>query len=155
MERFQVGRPSVREAMQSLKNMGLISINHGERARVSLMDAESMIGQLAEPARFLLSTSRETREHLKDARRFFEAAMVREATEKATEEDIRDLENILGEQQQKKEVRYEFVQTDMAFHRKLAAISGNPICAAVSEALLDWLGDYYSDLACTRPGWRS
>ena len=34
MERFGVGRPAIREAMQSLANMGLVSISHGERARV-------------------------------------------------------------------------------------------------------------------------
>ena len=30
MERFGVGRPAIREAMQSLANMGLVEISHGE-----------------------------------------------------------------------------------------------------------------------------
>ena len=31
MDRFAVGRPAVREALQSLGTAGLIEINHGER----------------------------------------------------------------------------------------------------------------------------
>ena len=34
MERFLVGRPAVREALQSLERLGLIMIRHGERAKV-------------------------------------------------------------------------------------------------------------------------
>src|SRR5262249_27574803 len=35
MQSYAVGRPSIREAMQNLKRMGLIEINHGERPRVA------------------------------------------------------------------------------------------------------------------------
>lgn len=35
MQRFQVGRPAIREAMQNLDRMGIIVISHGERARVA------------------------------------------------------------------------------------------------------------------------
>lgn len=34
MARFGVGRPAIREAMQALSNIGLVSISHGERAKV-------------------------------------------------------------------------------------------------------------------------
>ena len=34
MARFGVGRPAIREAMQALANLGLVTIHHGERARV-------------------------------------------------------------------------------------------------------------------------
>ncbi len=35
MQRFGVGRPAVREAMQTMHTQGLISISQGERSRVS------------------------------------------------------------------------------------------------------------------------
>ena len=37
--------PAIREAMQSLANMGLVSISHGERARVQELTAQSIIRQ--------------------------------------------------------------------------------------------------------------
>ncbi|MEN8831387.1 GntR family transcriptional regulator, partial [Pacificibacter sp.] len=35
MEKFGVGRPAVREALQMMANKGLISISHGERSKVN------------------------------------------------------------------------------------------------------------------------
>ena len=39
MQRFGVGRPAVREALQTLQTMGLITISHGERSRVNALTA--------------------------------------------------------------------------------------------------------------------
>jgi len=40
---FNVGRPSVREALAALKRKGLVQINNGERARVSRPSADTII----------------------------------------------------------------------------------------------------------------
>lgn len=58
MERFEVGRPAIREAMQSLANIGLVAISHGERAKVLQLTARSMVRQLDVAARIMLSSSR-------------------------------------------------------------------------------------------------
>ena len=42
MERFGVGRPAIREAMQALANMGLVAISHGERAKVLELTAKAI-----------------------------------------------------------------------------------------------------------------
>jgi DNA-binding FadR family transcriptional regulator len=39
-----------------------------------------------------------------------------------------------------------FMECDMAFHRELARISGNPIFPAIVEALFQWASDYYQPL---------
>ena len=44
-----------------------------------------------------------------------------------------------------------FLETDIAFHRGIAAISGNPIYMAVSQAMLQWLQQFYND-AVRAPG---
>ena len=98
MDRFGVGRPAIREAMQALANMGLITISHGERARVRQLTARSIIQQVDLTAHMLLSASPDSLEHLKQARRFFERGMVREAAEKATESDVTGLEETLRDQ---------------------------------------------------------
>jgi DNA-binding FadR family transcriptional regulator len=88
MERFRVGRPAIREAMQALNNMGLITITHGERARVRQLTARSLFEQVDATAQILLSTSPTSLDHLKNARRFFERGMVREAALKASKDDV-------------------------------------------------------------------
>ena len=57
MERLGVGRPAIREAMQQLSNMGLLTISHGERAKVRQPTAKSILRQVDTVARVLLSAS--------------------------------------------------------------------------------------------------
>ena len=88
MERFEVGRPAIREAMQALSNMGLVAISHGERAKVLKLTAKSIFKQVDVAAKIMLSSSKDSLEHLKSARIFFERGMVREAAAKATDDDV-------------------------------------------------------------------
>ena len=72
MERFGVGRPAIREAMQALAGMGLVAISHGERAKVLELTAQSIFRQMDMTAKMMLAKSSDTLEHLKSARIFFE-----------------------------------------------------------------------------------
>jgi DNA-binding FadR family transcriptional regulator len=146
MERFGVGRPAIREAMQSLANMGLVSINHGERARVQELTAQSIIRQVDQSAHIMLSRSSDSLEHLKHARLFFERGMVREAAARATAEDVASLRAIIEEQRSLLGKAEEFMAADMRFHTEIAAVSGNPIFVSVSAAMLGWLKAYHTEL---------
>ena len=146
MDRFGVGRPAIREAMQALANMGLVSISHGERARVQELTAQSIIRQVDASAHIMLSRSSDSLEHLKAARLFFERGMVREAATKATPEDVAALRAIITEQRALLGQAEGFIAADMRFHTRIAAISGNPIFVSVSEAMLGWLKAYHKDL---------
>lgn len=146
MERFGVGRPAIREAMQSLANMGLVTISHGERARVQELTAQSIIRQVDLSAHIMLSRSSDSLEHLKAARLFFERGMVREAAAKATAEDVARLRAVVEEQRALLGKAEEFMAADMRFHIEIAAISGNPIFISVSEAMLGWLKAYHTEL---------
>jgi DNA-binding FadR family transcriptional regulator len=98
MERFGVGRPAIREAMQSLANKGLLSISHGERATVLQLTAQSIFRQVDLTAKIMLSQSEDSLEHLKSARIFFERGMAREAAQRARAGDIDDLGAIIERQ---------------------------------------------------------
>lgn len=146
MRRFGVGRPAVREAMHALANMGLITISHGERARVHELTARSILHQVDMTARIMLSTSPASLDHLKAARRFFERGMVREASQRATEADIDVLRATLVRQRESLGDIDAFITADMRFHTQIAAISRNPLFEAISEAMLNWLRQYHTEL---------
>lgn len=146
MERFGVGRPAIREAMQALAGKGLVEISHGERAKVLQVTAESIFRQVDLPAKLMLSGSSDSLEHLKTARIFFERGMVREAAAKASAEDIAELHTLLDKQSWNLGNSEAFINADMAFHQKIAQISGNPIFAAVSGAMLGWLKSYHTEM---------
>jgi DNA-binding FadR family transcriptional regulator len=144
MDSFGVGRPAVREALQALERMGLISITHGERARVQEVSARAVIAQIAEIGHHLLASSPQSLHDLKDARLFFEVGMVRLAAQRATEADIEKLRNAL--EQQRRAEPENFLRRDMEFHRTIAEISGNSIYMALSQAVFEWLEKFHVDL---------
>ena len=98
MARFGVGRPAVREALQTLHNSGLITISHGERSRVNQIDAETVFTQSDDIIRLVLAMEPANVDHLREARRMFELGMVRLAAERRTEDDLFDLEDTIVRQ---------------------------------------------------------
>jgi len=146
MERYGVGRPAIREAMQSLESMGLVEITHGERATVKSLEARDMFGQIEHAARHLLQQSPETLEHLKETRLLFEVGMVKIAADRARQEDIEKLSACVDELRGSSGSPDAFVQADIRFHVTIASVSHNPILAAVSEAMLNWLAEFHQEL---------
>lgn len=146
MDFYGVGRPAVREALQALERSGIVEISHGERARVVVPTADDLIRQIGSGARHLLSMQPDTLEHLKDARVFLEAGTARMAAERATAQDIAALRERVAEQRAALQDLARFLGCDMAFHREIARISGNPIFPAIVEAIFRWGSDYYQPL---------
>lgn len=146
MEVYGVGRVAVREALQEMARSGIVEISHGERARVVVPTAHLLIEQVAEGARHLLRMQPETLDHLKDARLFLELGMVRQAAERATAADVERLQLRLQEHRAALAEMDKFLPRDMAFHREIATITGNPIFPAIVEALFNWASEYYQSI---------
>lgn len=135
---FNVGRPSVREALAALKRKGLVQISNGERARVSRPSADTIIGELSGMAKDFLSRPGGIA-HFEQLRPFFESSLVRHAAEHATDEQIERLGKALELNSQSLDDNALFIRSDVEFHRVLAEIPGNPIFLTIHVALLDWL----------------
>ncbi|EOV9658331.1 transcriptional regulator NanR [Cronobacter turicensis] len=135
---FNVGRPSVREALAALKRKGLVQISNGERARVSRPSADTIISELSGMAKDFLSHPGGIA-NFEQLRLFFESSLVRYAAEKATDEQLERLTQALEINRQSLADNAQFIRSDVEFHRVLAEIPGNPIFMAIHVALLDWL----------------
>lgn len=151
MQTLGVGRPAVREALQTLERMGLVDIVHGEGARVLSLSADKVIAQISDAAMHLLSGSDDLLEQLKEARLQFEVSMARMAAERATPEQVEQLSVLLDLHKATLDDPERFLETDMAFHRGIAAVSGNQIYMAVSQAMLQWLEQFHHE-AVRAPG---
>jgi GntR family transcriptional regulator, sialic acid-inducible nan operon repressor len=146
MEFYGVGRPTVREALQDMARSGIVEITHGERARVATPTARLLIDQIAGGAQHLLRIQPDMLGHLKEARVFLESGMARLAAEKAMPDDILKLRERLDEQRLALGKADDFLAQDKAFHREIAAISGNPIYPTIVEALFNWASEYYRSI---------
>ncbi len=143
MRAYEVGRPAIREAMQSLQRMGLLEIHHGRRARVAAPSIGRMVDQIGETMHHFLANSPASLEQLKEARLVFEMEMARIAARKRSASDIARLRALLQAQSEASADLERFVARDGDFHREIATISGNPIFAALSEAVFKWLAASY------------
>lgn len=138
MAAFDVGRPSVREALMKLSQKGLVEIKSGEKTRVTKPCTETLLNNVSGLAIGLLSQKDEKRqfEHL---RLLFEIAIVREAALVRTEEDLAKLRTILDQNKLRCEDYDGFVATDIAFHRCLIDMIKNPMVSSLYESLISWL----------------
>jgi DNA-binding FadR family transcriptional regulator len=150
MARYGVGRPAIREAMQSLQQMGLIRIAHGERARVTLPTADAIVDQVSGAMVQLLSQGSGGLEELKDARLLFEVGLVQIAARRVTLDSAGQLRAAASACHQARGDAKRFVAADMAFHRQIAAMSGNTLIRALSHGMLEWMTRFRRELVTAR-----
>lgn len=146
MERFGVGRPAVREALQAMQSKGLITIAHGERSRVNALNAGVAFNQLDDMAKLLLSSEPANIDHLKQVRQILEVGTVKIAAQKCTADDASELAELIKNQRALLGKAEAFMKADIAFHTRLASVSGNPLIHSITEMMLTWLFDYHSSL---------
>lgn len=138
MASFQVGRTAVREALFTLQRRGLVALQSGERANVTLPTSKAVVGELATIVRFHLSSDVGARE-FQGARMLFETGLARIAAETAGPADVESLRARLAANEAALGQPETFIDTDVALHLAIAKISRNSIFMALHEALSEWL----------------
>ena len=138
MERFDVGRSAVREAMLSLQKMGLVTVRSGQRARVTAPTADVLLRELGGSARHLLAQDQGI-EQFQEARALFEIGLARRAAQVATPEDIAQLKFALDQNFASLGDVEIFMRSDVAFHFAISEIPRNSIFTAVHQAVVGWL----------------
>lgn len=138
METFEVGRPSIREALGKLAHKGLVMVRSGERTRVTRPSPESIIAGLSGLSKDFLAQPNGVK-YFDQLRLFFETSLARYAAEYARPDQLDKLEHALALNGKAIGNIDLFRRTDINFHRVLAEIPDNPIFLAVSSALADWL----------------
>jgi DNA-binding FadR family transcriptional regulator len=146
MERFQVGRPAVREALQSLERMGLILIRHGGRAKVLKPTEDRIFNQIDFAARQLLASSDQNVEFLKEARQILEAGIAQLAAERSTPAEVDELGRHLESMRRNIGKPKKFLKADQEFHLTLSQMTHNPILLTTMRAVFKWLEQYHADL---------
>lgn len=143
MERFRVGRSTVREALFVLKRKGLLAARAGAAARVAKPTPQTMVSDFSGAARHLLRQPGGVR-HLQHARALLEIGLAREVALHGADEDIAALARALEDNRLAIGDQAVFEKTDMMFHYTLAMIAHNPIFTSLNHALNEWLAEQRS-----------
>lgn len=138
MAAFEVGRPSVREALMKLSQKGLVEVKSGEKTRVTKPCAETLLNNVSGLAIGLLS-QKDGKRQFEHLRLLFEIAIIREVAQIRTDDDLEKLRMILDQNQKHCDDYDAFVRSDIAFHRCIIDIIDNPMISSLYESLISWL----------------
>ncbi|MFQ5879616.1 MAG: FadR/GntR family transcriptional regulator [Dehalococcoidia bacterium] len=134
-QQLGVSRASVREAIRSLQEVGLLESRQGEGTFVREVDLE----RLREVFPSLLITQRGLIQELFEVRKIWEPAVAAYAAQRATAEDVATMTEILRRQEEKLGRGLMAIEEDSAFHYTVAAAAGNSIIVRVMDALMGLL----------------
>ncbi len=134
-EAFGVSRDSVRDAIRVLELAGLVVPRQGEGTVVRELSLESVVSPLASA----LLQRKDLLADLLDARRIIEPALAYRAAQRADDEDIRAMAEILRRQAAKVRAGEPGIEEDTAFHYRLATAARNRVILKVMDVLMDLL----------------
>lgn len=131
MATLGLSRNSIREALRSLENMGIIESRHGQGNFL----VNNMGKGLSSVFSMLLFTRQSNYIEISQFRRFIEIGAYLLAMKNAGEEDLKKLEYIL----EAMDVRHgsDRAETDKKFHDEIIELSGNHLLGILNEALSD------------------
>lgn len=145
MERFDVGRNVVREAIAALSRNGLLHTRPRYRPIVAYAGQQTAIDTLEGFVQHFIDQERGY-EHLFRSRAFFEAALCRHAALHARKHDIERLREALDKNRASVSDPEEFYKTDVLFHRVLYEIPKNPIFPTLHTAYVSWLWEHWKKM---------
>jgi GntR family transcriptional repressor for pyruvate dehydrogenase complex len=134
---FQVGRSAIREALTSLRAMGVIEMRQGEGTFVKEFNPDGIMYPLSQA--FLMSN--EQMEQLLEVRKILETGMVAIAAVKRTDRHLHDIAEALSEM--KKAVGNEELgeKADLAFHMAIAKASQNQLLYRLMHHVSDLMAE--------------
>jgi GntR family transcriptional regulator, transcriptional repressor for pyruvate dehydrogenase complex len=137
MERLQVGRSSVREALRSLATMRVIEIRPGKGAFVRTPVTEDLVPSEA----LALLIKREDMIEILEAREVLEIELAAMAAERATPDDLSDVEAILDEMDHSLLDVEKSLALNARFHLAIAEAAHNQVLLKMLQSVRDFFQD--------------
>jgi GntR family transcriptional regulator, transcriptional repressor for pyruvate dehydrogenase complex len=153
-EQFGVSRNTLREALRSLENSGLLRLQKGASGGAFVRESTGEAVVTAMRDMFNLGAIQPG--DLTEARVLIESIAVRVAAQRATAEDIEALRaNIAAAERAAREKTDFYAQAaiHLDFHRIIARATKNPVMVIVMEALLDVMQQFIRAIGQQRNPW--
>jgi GntR family transcriptional regulator, transcriptional repressor for pyruvate dehydrogenase complex len=128
---FQVGRSAIREALTTLKAMGLIEMRQGEGTYIREFEPD----QFTFPFSTGILMNQDDISHLLEVRKIIEAGTAVAAAKRRTDKDLIDLNRALEEMRLAHEDEELGEKADLHFHLALAQASGNPLLVNIMNQI--------------------
>lgn len=133
VERFQVSRASIREAISALEMMGLIEVRSGEGTYIRQVNIDSVVAPLA----WMLFIEKDTDLELYEVRKILEVEAAGIAAERAEDDEIRDMYDALEVMRMDLEKDRLGEEADHDFHFAIARATHNKILMRLMNTISD------------------
>jgi GntR family transcriptional regulator, transcriptional repressor for pyruvate dehydrogenase complex len=152
-KKFDVGMSTLREGLQSLQTMGILELRHGDGTYLASTPSQEIYSHMMNVS---LAMGKMDLLSLFEARGIIETGFSYLAAERATDEQIRELFNILEQEKIaiEKGQRERTHELDLSFHKKIAEISNNEFLGQIVGSLFKALDEVLRILPQTNEGWR-
>lgn len=147
-EKLQVSRTSVREALCALDMAGLLEVRPGEGAFVR----QSNPGDIIESLSFAFLLEKEEIRNIMEVRRGLEVESAGLAAERASEEDLMNMEEALAQMEYDLLTGAPGDAADLKFHYSIAEATRNPLLIRMMNTIYDTMN---RSLHITRKLWFS
>lgn len=138
-EMLGISRPSLRQALKALSVMGILKSQPGQGTFVT----DEFLAILSEPLHFLMLLKDNLPfTELFEARTIIETKMARMAAMRASEEDLRIMEQSLGGMKENLDSPKRFVEHEIRFHQAIIDATGNTLLSTVMGILYKLLNNY-------------
>jgi GntR family transcriptional regulator, transcriptional repressor for pyruvate dehydrogenase complex len=134
-EMLGVSRSSIRDAMQSLKLMGLVEPRQGAGTVVREVSADTLVNPLSN----VIAHKRQLVGELLDFRMMLEPPLAARAATHASPEEISEMDDILRRQDEKLRAGELAIEEDSEFHYTIAMASCNSVVLKVLDVIMDML----------------
>jgi GntR family transcriptional repressor for pyruvate dehydrogenase complex len=129
--RLGLSRSSLREAVRALSLVRILDVRQGDGTYVTSLDAALLLDALS----FVVDLYQDRSVlDLLEARRVLEAEAAELAARRIDDERLQELSDLVAAMPSCESVE-ELVENDLAFHRAIAAGSGNPVIAKLLESV--------------------
>jgi GntR family transcriptional repressor for pyruvate dehydrogenase complex len=132
-QRMGVSRPSLRSGLRTLTAMGIIHARRG--AGTFIVEGPPHLGKA--PLQFMAALHGFTLDQMYEARRMLEVGAASLAATRATGDQLVAMADEITGMYATLEDPQTFLRHDLAFHRAVAAGSGNPIVATIIGTLVE------------------
>jgi GntR family transcriptional repressor for pyruvate dehydrogenase complex len=133
---LQVSRPVLREALARLQSLGLVDI---QRGRGTFVGSRGSLANCVQLLRTSLTISPRELISYAELRTAIEVQAARQAAERASPEDIAELESLIEELNSEKRPYAELLELDFRFHRKLIEAAGNELMRNLIEVIYEFV----------------
>ncbi len=127
-ETFNVGRPTIREALRTLGVLGLIESNPGLKGSVvKKIDLGLYLDAMGDQFTWMIQADKKSFKEMWEARKYIELGIAHLVSQKATAREIKDLDMYIKRMEACLDNVNKYFCVAMEFHLKLAELSKNKI----------------------------